>query len=68
MLSFVDKKRIALGIAQGLKHLHSLREPKVIHGNLKPQNVLVCVVVFAANMTVGQRYDTQACGLSMHEV
>jgi len=39
MGGWVDKVRVALGIAQGMIYLHC-RRPNISHGNLKPENVV----------------------------
>ncbi|CAH9132886.1 unnamed protein product [Cuscuta epithymum] len=40
MLNWARRHKIALCIARGLEHLHSL-EPPITHGNIRSQNVLV---------------------------
>ncbi|XP_043816540.1 proline-rich receptor-like protein kinase PERK1 [Manihot esculenta] len=33
--------KIAIGSAKGLKYLHEYCEPKIIHGGIKPENILL---------------------------
>ncbi|XP_074282675.1 cysteine-rich receptor-like protein kinase 44 [Silene latifolia] len=40
-LSWLEKKRIILGIAEGLVYLHENCEKKILHRDLKPANVLL---------------------------
>lgn len=40
-LSWPARHRVALGIAAGLEHLHLHHHPRVIHRDLKPDNVLL---------------------------
>ncbi|KAK3162904.1 hypothetical protein QOZ80_1BG0095170 [Eleusine coracana subsp. coracana] len=40
-LSWDARSRIAVGIAKGLRHLHFESNPRILHSNLKPSNVLL---------------------------
>jgi serine/threonine protein kinase len=41
ILSWDARSRIAVGIAKGLRHLHFESNPKILHSNLKPSNVML---------------------------
>ncbi|CAL4990457.1 unnamed protein product [Urochloa decumbens] len=40
-LEWPKRRQIIKGIAQGAKYLHQLCEPRIIHGDLKPGNILL---------------------------
>ncbi|XP_068665490.1 putative kinase-like protein TMKL1 [Aristolochia californica] len=41
MLNWARRHKIALGIARGLAHLHTIHEMPITHGNVRSSNVLV---------------------------
>ncbi|KAI3958815.1 hypothetical protein MKX01_023491 [Papaver californicum] len=41
-LDWNSRMKIAAGAAKGLKYLHDKSNPPVIHGNIKPSNILLC--------------------------
>ncbi|KAI3879168.1 hypothetical protein MKW98_028735 [Papaver atlanticum] len=41
-LDWNTRMKIAAGAAEGVKHLHDLSSPSIIHGNIKPSNILLC--------------------------
>ncbi|KAM7254985.1 hypothetical protein ACFE04_020226 [Oxalis oulophora] len=43
LLDWNKRLRIASGVARGLKYLHEEMAPNVIHGSLKPSNILIDV-------------------------
>lgn len=40
-LTFDQRKKIAIGIARGLQYLHTFMEIPIIHGDIKPANILL---------------------------
>ncbi|XP_026384760.1 receptor-like cytoplasmic kinase 185 [Papaver somniferum] len=42
LLDWNTRMKIAAGAAKGLKCLHDKSDPPVIHGNIKPSNILLC--------------------------
>lgn len=43
LLDWTRRLRIAVGVARGLKYLHEKMAPQVVHGCVKPSNILVDV-------------------------
>ncbi|RZC64352.1 hypothetical protein C5167_008039 [Papaver somniferum] len=41
-LDWNTRMKIAAGAAGGIKHLHDESSPCIIHGNIKPSNILLC--------------------------
>ncbi|KAI3949081.1 hypothetical protein MKW92_030844 [Papaver armeniacum] len=41
-LDWNTRMKIAAGAAEGIKHLHDESSPSIIHGNIKPSNILLC--------------------------
>ncbi|OAE26174.1 hypothetical protein AXG93_1157s1000 [Marchantia polymorpha subsp. ruderalis] len=41
VLNWDQRKKIAVGIARGLSYLHEELQPKIIHRDIKPQNILL---------------------------
>ncbi|KAI3887968.1 hypothetical protein MKW92_036724 [Papaver armeniacum] len=41
-LEWNTRMKIAAGAAEGIKHLHDESSPSLIHGNIKPSNILLC--------------------------
>lgn len=37
-LTWIERLRVAMGLARGLKYLH---DNDIIHGNIKPSNILL---------------------------
>ncbi|KAI3921305.1 hypothetical protein MKW92_006470 [Papaver armeniacum] len=42
LLDWNMRMKIAVGAAKGLKCLHEKSDPPVVHGNIKPSNILLC--------------------------
>lgn len=40
-LGWDARSRISIGIAKGLRHLHFESNPRILHSNLKPSNVML---------------------------
>ncbi|CAL5016425.1 unnamed protein product [Urochloa decumbens] len=51
MVGWKDRVRIAMGVAQGLAHLHRDRNPQVLHRDLKASNVLLAGEEFEPRIT-----------------
>ncbi len=55
LLDWVQRIHIVKGIIQGLAYLHHECNPRIVHIDIKPQNILLNENTFVAILTLGLR-------------